>query len=195
MKLNIPGYEQAIPYTGVVEALPPGGYVCKITNTKVEPWLNGKGQSLVLAIDIIEGERKGFFKAQFDSNPSAEKKWRGTHRQTIPTDVNDKALGWFKGMITHIEASNSGFKWDMDTNSLNNKIIGCIFGREEYHNMNTGKPAFATKVMSVTSADIIRKGEFKVPEDKLMELHPDVLPYNMGSGFTETSVNDDDLPF
>lgn len=202
MLLNLPGYDQAAAFTGEYEALPPGGYVCRIIRApRVEHWKNGEGQSLLLPLDIVEGEQKGFFERQYAADARPEKKWGCIHRQSIPikgkTTKFDEVLSFFKGMITAIENSNTGFKWNKDTDTLNGKLIGCIFGREEYFNITIGKNTFSTKVIFVRSADIIRKGEFKVPEDKML-----IVKDLDNLGFTEVSgrtikpiINEGDLPF
>ena len=163
---RIEGYDEAEALTGEYEVLEAGGYICKIVNAKVEKSSTNKDM-LVIAFDIAEGEHKDFFKRRFDSNTDINnKKWptNGIYRQMLE---GDKAVGYLKGLMTSLEASNSNFKWNWDETKLKGLLFGGIMGREQYEAFD-GKLKFATKLQYVRSVDKIRNNEFYVPEDKLL---------------------------
>ena len=195
---KLEGYEQAQALTGEYETLEAGGYICKIIAAKEETSRTNK-KMLVLALDIAEGEKKDFFKKRFEENkknntdPTKEIKWPagGTYRQMLE---GDKALGYLKGLMTSLEASNNGFKWDWDEKKLKSLKCGAIFGEEEYERMD-GSVGTTTKVKFIRTVEAIKEGKFKIPEIKKLppkgEAFEDFAKAN-GLDFVD---NDDDLPF
>jgi len=183
------GYDEAQAFTGENTALPAGGYICKIVQAN-ETLSNSGKNMLVLLLDIAEGEYKDYFKTQFDrvvkNNPDA--KWGGTYRQ--PTE--GKSVNFFKGLVTSIEVSNN-FVWPWGSKELNlkGKLLGGIFGREQYQHMS-GDLRFFTRCQAVRSVSTIREGNFQVPEDKLLT-GVSAAPSSTGS-FVEID-DDGDLPF
>jgi len=184
------GYEQAEAYTGEYERLEPGGYICRILKIEAIENDGTKNYDTLLKIgyDIAEGDHKDYFRRQFDrkkqSNPDA--KWPGMYYQTVKADD----LRYFKGFITAIEQSNSGYKWNWDEQTLKNKIFGGVFGEEEYLG-NDGKVRTSVKLQWVRSADKIRNGDFTIPEKKL-------LKGNNSKNNVQTDILDDEdeqLPF
>ena len=156
------GYDQAPAYTGESFALPSGGYVCKILQAEEATSTSGRPM-LVLLLDIAEGEFKDYYRQRFDrvkqTDPDA--KWGCVFRQL--TDGN--STPFFKGMITSIEVSNSGYKWNWDEKTLSGKLVGALFGREQYLG-NGGNLKWSTKCQALRSVETIRSGKFEVPEDK-----------------------------
>lgn len=69
---KVQGYEEAQAITGEYERLNAGGYICKIVSAKEEKSKSGK-RMLVLALDIIEGDKKDFFRNRFYEDNRAEK--------------------------------------------------------------------------------------------------------------------------
>ena len=57
---KIEGYDTAQALTGEYEKLKPGGYICKIIAAREEK-SKSENRMLTLALDIDEGEHKGFF--------------------------------------------------------------------------------------------------------------------------------------
>lgn len=181
------GYDQAPAYTGESFALPAGGYVCKILKAEESTSQSGRPM-LVLLLDIAEGEHKDYYRQQFDrikqSNPDA--KWGCVFRQL----VDGNSTPFFKGMITSIEVSNSGYKWNWDEKTLAGKLVGALFGREQYLG-NDGNLKWTTKCRSLRSVETIRSGKFDVPEDKFAS---GVMQPAASGGFTPVE-DDGDLPF
>ena len=184
-KLN--GYEEAQALTGEYEALEVGGYICKIIKAKEEKSTTGK-RMLVIAFDIEEGEHKGFYQRRHDNlikvNPEA--KWSGTYHQMLE---GEKAAGFLKGLMTSLEASNPGFKWNWDEDKLIGLKFGGVFGKEEYENQVTGERKMTTKIRFIRTIEAIRNGKYEIPKDKMLQ--------ERGEAFDSfaTSANNDDLPF
>ena len=184
---KIQGYDEAQAITGEYERLEAGGYICRIINAKEEKSKSGK-RMLVIALDITEGEKKDYFKKRFDEDNRAEKKWPAgaIYRQMLE---GEKAAGFLNGLMTSLEASNEGFKWDWNEKKLRDLKCGAIFGEEEYEKMD-GSIGTSTKIKFIRTVKAIQEGNFKVPELKK-------LPQK-GESFEDfiNSVNDDDdLPF
>ena len=179
------GYEEAQALTGEYEKLEPGGYICKIINAKEEVSKSGK-KMLVIALDIAEGEKKDFYKKRFDEDTRADKKWASgaIFRQMLE---GEKAVGYLKGLMTSLEASNTGFKWNWDEKKLKNLKCGAIFAEEEYEKTD-GSIGVTTKIKFIRTTKAIEEGRYRVPELKKLE---------RGEAFDNNGViaDNDDLPF
>ena len=181
-------YDNAVAITGEYEKLEAGGYICKIISAKEEKSKSGK-RMLVIALDIEEGNKKGFFRNRFTENTSPDKKWPSgaIYRQMLE---GDKAVGFLKGLMTSLEASNEGFKWDWDEKKLKDLKCGAIFGEEEYKRMD-GSIGTSTKVKFIRTVKAIQDGNFKVPELKKLPEKGEAF-----EDFINSVDNDnDDLPF
>lgn len=184
---KVQGYEEAQAITGEYERLEAGGYVCKIISAKEEKSKSNK-RMLVIALDIAEGDKKDFFRKRFDDDSRIDKKWPSgaIYRQMLE---GDRAAGFLKGLMTSLEISNDGFKWDWDEKKLANLKCGAIFGEEEYEKMD-GSVGITTKVKFIRTVKAIQDGSFKVPELKK-------LPQKGGAfeDFINNASDNDDLPF
>ena len=176
--------------------LPAGPYRCVIKKATEEARANSEGTSLVILFDIAEGEHKGHFKDDFEKQTSS-KKWRGIYRIGVPVDNSSDGLKkFFKSLITSIEKSNPGFKFDFDDKSvaaLKDKKIGFVFGEEEYE--KDGKVKVFIKPFFPRSWESVLDAE--VPTRKKLEGAS--TSSNSGSGWTPNVPaaieDDDDLPF
>lgn len=180
-------YEEVQAFDGEFESLDVGGHILKIVGTKVEEY--DWGQVLILAIDIAEGEHKGYYQRRYDRDKAAssDAKWKGTYRQPIPSD-NDKdsrTSSFFKGLITAIERSNPGYTFNWDEKTLVNKFVGGVFGRREFIR-DDGESIWYTEMRAPRDVAKIRSGDFKIPEDK---------PAKDQSAKIEDSNDDTSLPF
>lgn len=174
---------------GEYESLEPGGYICKIL--KAESTLSStRKEMLVINFDIAEGQHKDFYARKYKASTSDNKKWQGVYRQLTDGD----STKYFKGMITAIEKSNSGFKFDFDEKKLTGKLFGGLFGREEWFDTNKGEYKFSVKLCWVRDIETIKSGKFEIPRDKLLKRDNNPPP-----GFYDDSVDvsdeDEDLPF
>lgn len=179
----IKGYNNA-QASGEFERLAPGGYVIKITAVQDAD----DKQYLRIVYDIAEGPEAGRYKAEPAEND---------FRHSFVRSYKEKALGMFKAFIRAIDESN-GTKFDsriekgFPEHELVNKVLGVVFGYEEYE-ANDGNVKERLRLVSCMSADRIRKGDFKVPELKKLKPSTEPTPAAMPDGFTP--MTDDDLPF
>ena len=160
-------YETTQSYSNS-EKLPVGGYVLKIANVRYEEGQNGASDRIQLMFDIAEGDQKDFFRKQYESQTSEDKKWKGTVAIYVPTDDGSERDGWtkksFKTIMENFEASNPGYKWNWDENSLKGKLIGGIF--VDTYSVIDGKEISYVSLApkNIRSVDCIRSGNFKMPE-------------------------------
>lgn len=149
--------------------LPAGGYVCNIISAKVQntDW----GDKLVLAVDVAEGEFKGFFQRDFDGNTNEDKKWRGTYRLNIPKDDGSENDGYakrrFNNFIFALEDGNPGYTWDWDETKLKGKTIGLVWRNKEFE--YNGRSGWTTEPGAVYDAASIREGKYKALADKPLQ--------------------------
>lgn len=185
---KVQGYDEAQAITGEYERLNAGGYICKIISAKEEKSKSGK-RMLVLSLDIAEGDKKDFFRNRFNDNSNPDKKWPAgaIYRQMLE---GEKAAGFLKGLMTSLEASNDGFKWDWDEKKLVNLKCGAIFGEEEYEKMD-GSVGTTTKVKFIRTIKAIQDGNFKVPELKKLPEKGEAFEDFVNS----VTSDNDDLPF
>lgn len=193
--INRPNNWDSIKEPSGREQLPPGGYVVIINAAEIRRAQSGY-EYLDLSIDIAEGEYKGFYHNDFYAQDGQEKKrWKGHYRQGLPQ--SEQSSSYFKGMVTAIEESNPGYTWNWDERSLVGKIVGCLMRSEEWE--YNGYTGMRTEPMAFTSADRIRKGDFKIPNPKMLANKPPVTGFaqppqqQMPSGFE--AINDDAIPF
>lgn len=154
------------------KSIVPGGYICKVVSARVEDF--SSCSILKVAFDIVEGEFAQYYTQRFNyaksQNPNA--KWGGVFDVFIPKDDGSEKDGYtkqaFKRFTTSIERSNQGYVWNWDENTLKGKLFGGVFGREQFK-ASDGSLKFTTKCRFANSVDTIRKGEFKIPQDKLVK--------------------------
>ena len=177
------------------ETLHVGGYVCQIQGARIENYSNGFS-SLILAIDVIEGDYKGIWKRDYDNNTNEDKKWRGTFRVNIPSDDGSEQDAWakrrFGGVVWAIEESNPGYTWDWDEKKLKGKKIGIIYRNREWEmNGNTG---WTTEAGGADSVENIREGKFKPLKDRPLKNKSTVSAANTATDYEDVS-DPDSLPF
>lgn len=166
------------------EQLPSGGYICKIIGVKEKKSQNGNDM-IVVAVDIAEGEYKGYFQQKFDASNKPDKKWPNSATSYILIEnqyggTNER----FKKFVTYTEISNKFFvDWSSDWSQFKGKLIGATFRREQFEGDNG--LAFTTKIAWFNTTEQIRHG-VKAPEDKLLK------QTNTKQAAEE---DDDDLPF
>lgn len=125
--------------------LPAGPYVAVVLGVKIDGL--SPDQSLVLQLDVAEGEYKDFFVKKYMSAKESgskygEPKFKGIYRLRIPNPNNKNAaypesdLRRFNDMIYRFEKSNPGFHWDGDENKLKGLTVG-INMQEDNYNGNT----------------------------------------------------------
>ena len=159
------GYEEAKTITDK-EKLPKGGYVIEILDVE-EIGKKGETNYLKFSFDIAEGEHKGFYEKDYNSQNTEDQKWRGIYNLFIAKEDGSEMDNWtltkFKTAITSIENSNKGYHWDWEEKDLKGKIVGAVFVDKEWE-MN-GRTGFATACVGFRNVEAIRTGNFKQPDD------------------------------
>lgn len=178
-------------------SLPADGYICEIVNAKVSayPYKDNSGmfEKLEIAIDIAEGEFKGYYKQNFEAQTAEDKKWKGVLRQFVPTDDGSDKDNYtkriFKSLIYAIEESNPSFHWDWDEKKLKGLKVGCIFREEEWQ--YNGKQGWKAQPYKFVEASKIREGKFKVPSRYSKYTNSSAAV----PGAPVPMIDEDDLPF
>ena len=185
-------WDTAPAYTGEGERLPPGGYECRIIGARIETDHNG--EKLALQLEIDAGEYKGFARRMYDRRAnggfSGTNKWPLIATQFTLTREGD-TNPYFKGLITAIEASNPGYKWDWNEAGLRGKAIGYLFREEEFIGMQDGAVRTTVRPFQARSVESVR-AYTGVPPKKELQQKPGA-PASTTAGFTP--VADDELPF
>lgn len=188
----ISNYNEVQPIMGgESQALPAGGYVCKINFVEETTSKAGK-EMLAIRFDIAEGDYKEYYKDRYmnstPKNDSEPIKWKGMYYIVLE---GENWEGRFKGFMTAIEQSNPGFQWsacNWDTSKLVGLLFGGLFREEEFEgDRGIGK---TTKLCWIRSAQEIREGNFEVPAPK--PLSTTNAPFIPGEN---NQVFYDDLPF
>ena len=178
------------------EYLPAGGYTAKILDAKEVRY--DWGEVLIFSFDILEGQYKDFFAADYRAQDREDKKWRGVFRLTLPRDDGSEKDGWskraFNNAIWSLEESNPGYRLDWtplesgDYGQFKGKLVGVLFRNREWE--KDGNAGWMTECCALTSISDIREKKFKMPKDKpLSRKAPAAAP----QGYAE--VDDGDLPF
>ena len=175
--------------------IPVDGYVVSILSAKVEE--TDYGEKLAIGFDIAEGEYKDFYKRKFDSDTSEDKKWKGVIRINVPDEKNqyyDTQKRVFGNFLACVEESNEGYHWDWDEKKLKGKTVGCIFRNEEWE--IGGRSGWKSQPYKFISAEKIRSGDFKIPDDKAKSSKTSAGSVNTDlSNFEEITTSNSDLPF
>lgn len=165
------------------EKLPAGGYICGITFVEDKP----EKEYLYIEFDIAEGEYKNYYRELYES--------RGFWGAHFIKSYKEKALGFFKKMLTAFEASNKGFTFNNDEKALKRKLIGLVLGYEQYVG-NDGSIKERIIVTDFLPIEDIKAGRYAVPELKKLSDDSDAPSINNSSDFSESDdLSDDDLPF
>lgn len=155
------GYETT-QVMGGKKKLPVGAYACKVLEAREESY--GWGSVLVIHFDIAEGEYKNFYREQYEKQDK-NKKWKGVHRISCPTDdgtpKDERLKKAFKTFIHHIESSNKGYTWDWNETTLRGKQFGGVFGEKEYE--IDGNSGFFTTMRYTCEVDRLDKVQLPKP--------------------------------
>lgn len=161
-------FESIKPQDDIRRRIVPGGYIAQIKGYEdVEA-----NTYIKLYIDIIGGDFDGYFTSEYKRNKDYNAKAKWSNGGTIYRSYSTKALPFFKGMITAIETSNDGYKFNPDDlDGLKNKLVGVIYGEEEYIGQD-GQVKISCKPRYVCGVSVIEVGEYKVPECKKLQTEP-----------------------
>lgn len=176
------------------------GYVCQIKKAVIQ---QVKGYEIMnILYDIAEGDYKDYYQDDFEyqkKQPEREAKWKGVFRLFLPQDRDhgtekyENSSRGLKGFITSVERSNKGYEWQWDERTLSGKLVGLVYGLEEWEwgdrSGYTPKPRFATEV------EKIRKGDFQTPKPKQKKNKKSTSSNYEEPKKSEYNITEDDLPF
>lgn len=178
------------------EQLPKGGYVVKILGVEI---CNGdKCKYAKLMCDIAEGDYNGFFLTDYRSQQGEDKWWRCIYYQNLPNDdgtkEDEKRARWFRTFTDALEDSNPGYHFDWDEQKFKGKLIGGLFITKEYIDKKDNTTIRnTTKFKSVCTVDEIRSGNYRLPNDELLNSG---VPSPSNDGFMNIPDGiDEELPF
>ena len=184
---------------GEFENVELGGHTVVIMDARLYTSEITGNTSLKVCVDLAKGDKQeGYFKKQYDENPSADKKW--SNGATRYLSLKSENLAYTKGFITALEKSNANFKFDTSKGweQLKGLVCAGVFGLEEYQDQE-GEVKTATKLVQFRSLD--KLDEIKIPKVKLLdgttidyELYKN-RSQNSAKNDTVVIVNPDELPF
>lgn len=188
-------WDTAQAYTGEGQILAPGGHIVRIMGMRQEMSKKSNKPMLVVAFDIEEGsEYDGFYRRKHEASKkqNAAATWPGMIRYMLHAKDGVSTNGFFKGFIGAIEESNAGYKWNWDERSVTGKLVGMVFGEEEYRSQQDGSIRTTVKAQQARSVQAIRDG-VPVPEKKTLKDEPQgYAPFDPNAGFT---CAEDKLPW
>ena len=179
------------------QALPPGGYECIIKNAETQLAPSGKGEILILSLDIHTGEYAGHFSDMFRQKRQSDAgaKW-SCQLRTFSHTNEGQPNGMLKALISNIENSNPGYAWNWNESELRGKLVGMLFREKEFMRNNGSVGTWTEPAFSRTIGEI-RAGKFKLPDKRTLEAqqgYSSNAPAANSYG-TFTEVEDYDLPF
>lgn len=198
-RMKKPTNYETTEIAGEFTPLKPGGHICKIMQVKETKSRNSNLDMLEISLDIAEGEQKDYYAKAYRSDNRTDKKW-GCVVYMVVDESTDYGVKNLKTFTTSVEKSNNGFQvaWgDNFAKCFANKLVGGVFGREQYLN-NNNEPKWSTKCKWFRSIDSIKAG-VDVPEDKFLTEGQGQTSQNQGQlnygndGFT--TAENEELPF
>lgn len=194
------GYKEAKASASSGAKLPEGAYVCKILKVEYKATDNPEySDQIEMMFDIIEGEFKDFFKKQYQSNTSEDKKWKGRVMVYVPKDDGSERDTWTKNAFAKwtdsFEKSNDGYVWDWDEAKWKNKIVGIVFGTTG--TVIDGKDVLYTEARFAVPAEQVRSGSAPKAKFKAKNGYGKPAPAstNDGEWMKVPDTADEDLPF
>ena len=179
------------------QILPKGAYVVTIKSAKEENNKSGVGTHLTIAFDIAEGEYKGFYQSQFESDTNEDKKWSrdAIYYVTVPND-NSPQYVWdnWNTFFADLEDSNGGFVFGGDVKTLKGKLIGGKFHNDqsEYN----GNVYDHTRMRWTCPADDVRNGKpGKMPKDSLIVSSKPAAGATSSDDFMDLPEDNEEFPF
>jgi hypothetical protein len=166
------------------ERKPPAGcYIMQIINATVG--MTKSNQTILrLELDIAEGEYKNYYS---EISASYNKNLLLRYGQLCE---KESAIPYFKKIITDIEQSNLGFKFNFNCNSLRGKYVGAYTFYEVYKT-SEGQMKEAMKIDKFVSINQVRTMTAKNNDQNTFHNKS----FNMPDNKQQFNQYDDDLPF
>ena len=188
-------WETAQAYTGETQQVTPGGHIVRIMGMAQSTSKNSGKPMIIINFDIDEGsELDSFYRKQYEARKRSEPnnaRWGGVIRYMLYDKSGQQTNGFFKGFIGAVEESNPGYKWNWDERTIAGKLVGMVFGEEEYRGQN-GDIRTSVKAQMARSVQTIRDG-VDVPKKKTLQPE-NAAPGTTYGGFTDIGA-DLPLPF
>ena len=162
--------------------LPIGAYECVIKDARINVNEETGKETFKVSIDIATGDYKDYFKNRYEKNTNADKKWDNNAVRYLAYQGDNVA--YFKGFITSVENSNSGYKWDWDETKLKGKKICGVFQYEEYEKQD-GTRGIKVRLNKFRSLDKMKDIEVN---DSVKLINGSYVSYNEYNG-TKTINN------
>ena len=183
------------------KSLPIGAYECVIREAKVYKNPTTEKESFRVQVDIASGDYKGYFQQRYDNNTRSDKTWDNNSTRYLAFQGDN--VSYFKGFITCVENSNTGYKWDWDETKLKGKKICGVYQYEEYENQE-GKRGVKVRLNKFRSLDKMKDIEVSDSVKLLDGGYASIDDYNerksnqsaeeaFGASIVETDTGD--IPF
>lgn len=169
MIINKPKKYEEVQVNNEFERLELGGHKGIIKSVAEYTSEKTGNTSLKVEVDTaIDDKQPNYYQEQFDNNGDMNKRWSTGATKYVSLKEDDNCIKMLKGFITAVENSNPNFTydWKKDTNQLEGKKVGLIFGLEEYEDQE-GKLKTATKLTQFRSIDKVDNA--KIPRVKLLD--------------------------
>lgn len=185
------------------KALPVGAYECVIKDARVNLNEETGKKTFKVSVDIASGEFKDYFLKRFANNTSDKPKWDNNAVRYLAYEGDN--VSYFKGFITSVENSNTGYKWDWDEEKLKGKKICGVFQYEEYEKQD-GSKAVKVRLNKFRSLDKMKDIEVSDSVKLLNGKYMSIDDYNEQSennaqrfidslGDSVVEISSSDLPF
>lgn len=132
------------------KSLPIGAYECVIKEANVHKNEETGKETFRVAVDIANGDYKDYYQRRYDNNTNSNKKWDNNATRYLAFQGDNVA--YFKGFITCVENSNSGYTWNWEEKTLVGKKICGVFQYEEYESQD-GKKGIKVRLNKFRSLD------------------------------------------
>ena len=185
------------------KALPVGAYECVIKDARVNLNEETGKKTFKVSVDIASGEFKDYFLKRFANNTSDKPKWDNNAVRYLAYEGDN--VSYFKGFITSVENSNTGYKWDWDEEKLKGKKICGVFQYEEYEKQD-GSKAVKVRLNKFRSLDKMKDIEVSDSVKLLNGKYMSIDDYNEQNesntqkmidmlGDSVVEISSSDLPF
>lgn len=190
-----PNNYEEVQAAGDYTPLELGGHILVIKQVEETKSSTGKDMLKIFLDTDKSDSQPNYYSEQFKNDIRPEKRWGCIAYQLVLDNEGSTNRG-LKTFITSVEKSNPGFStpWgDKFAESFKGKLVGGIFGREQYLN-NSGELKMSTKCFFFRSVDVIRAG-VNIPEDRLLPMGTSA-PSQSSTGFMSIADGvDEELPF
>ena len=164
------------------KALPIGAYECVIKDARLNHNEETGKNTLKISIDIASGEYKDYFLKAYENDTRIDRKWNNNAVRYLAYEGDN--VSYFKGFLTVIENSNTGYKWDWDETKLKGKKVCGVFQYEEYEKQD-GTRGIKVRLTKFRSLDKLKEIEVS---DSIKMLDGSYISYD---DYNERLENDD----